>query len=321
MRSRQHSRNNLEGDDNFWPSFTDMISTIAIILFFLILIIFIKNIIIAEDFSAAQNKLISTEKALLEKADKVALLNAEISESESNLMLLKDEADALKLEVEQGSIALTLSESQIIEQQKLIAMSNKELGDMRTKIESIAVIRLTILDTVRAALEKELAKNNIDTNGGKVLIGDNGNIILSNKLLFASNSSTIGSEGRSLINELSNVFESILDDPSIRESIDAIQIEGHTDQTNTSEYNRRLSSDRSISVVNQLLSTNTRLESKYGSYFVASAFSEYRPLVLGASENALAQNRRIEISIILKDSNIQNIIDTYLEESETSSMN
>jgi chemotaxis protein MotB len=195
-------------------------------------------------------------------------------------MLIEDEAEALKLEVEQGTIA----------------MSNLQLGDMRTKIESIAVIRLAILETVKEAIEAELKNTNIASDGSQVLIGRDGKVLL---------------------DQLSTVFEKILDDYAIRENIVAIQIEGHTDIENTSEYNRNLSAQRAISVVNYLLQTNTDLEKKYGAYFVASAFSEYRPLVSGRSEAALAQNRRIEISIILKDSNIQSIIDSYLQDSQT----
>jgi chemotaxis protein MotB len=74
MRSRRISISTSE--ENFWPSFTDMISTIAIILFFLILIIFLKNIIIGKEYDVAKSDLLSTEEsligaedALLEKAD------------------------------------------------------------------------------------------------------------------------------------------------------------------------------------------------------------------------------------------------------------
>jgi chemotaxis protein MotB len=56
MRSRQRLRTD-HMDENFWPSFTDMISTIAIILFFLILIIFIRNIIIGKEYDLAQSQL------------------------------------------------------------------------------------------------------------------------------------------------------------------------------------------------------------------------------------------------------------------------
>jgi len=305
-------------EENFWPSFTDMISTIAIILFFLILIIFLKNIIIGKEYDlaksdliAAEDALIGTEEALLEKADQIAMLNAQISEEEANLMLLEADAETLRLEVEQGNIALTLSEQEIENQQEIIAMSNLELGDLRTKIEQIAVIRLTVLDQVKEAIEAELAFTNVDNQD--VQIASNGNIILNNKLMFASDSYTITLEGKYLLDELAVVFETILDDEDIRANIDAINIEGHTDNVNTPEYNRQLSSERAIGVVDYLLQTNPDLESKYGEYFVASAYSEYRPLVEGNSEAARAANRRIEISIILKDSNIQDIIDSYLQ--------
>ena len=312
MRSRQRLRSN-HMEENFWPSFTDLISTIALILFFLILIIFIENIIIAENLESEQQRLISTEESLMLREEEMAILNAEISEQENNLMLLKEEAEDLKLEVEQGELALKLSEDQILEQQVIIANSNKELGDMRTQIRSIAVIRLEILESVKDAIEEELNSAGIEDDGSQVLIGDNGNIILNNTLLFDSNSSVIGSDGKILLDELSRVFENILDDRNIRNYIDAIQIEGHTDSVNTEEYNRNLSAERAISVVNHLMASNSSLETKYGSYFVASAYSEYRPLASGDTADDRAQNRRIEISIILKDSNIQEIIDDYLQ--------
>ncbi len=302
----------IEAEENFWPSFTDMISTIALILFFLILIIFVENIIIAKDLSAEREALISTEQSLVEREEEMAILNAQISETESNLMLLQDEAEALKYEVEQGEIALKLSEKQIVEQQKIIAQSNEELGDMRTQIQAVAVMRLSILEEVLDTIQDELKKADIE-GGDQVLIGDNGNIILNNTLLFESNSSTVNTDGQFLLDELAQVFENILDDTTIRNYIDAIQIEGHTDSVNTSEYNRSLSTDRANSVVNYLFRANTDLETKYGSYFVSSGYSEFRPLIDGNSSSVRAQNRRIEVSIILKDSNIQDIIDEYLE--------
>ncbi len=318
MRSSRIRINKTE--ENFWPSFTDMISTIAIILFFLILIIFLKNIIIGKEYDIAKSDLISTEdallgaeNALLEKADEMALLNAEISDQETNLMLIQTEAEKLKLEVVQGELALSLSQEEVLNQQTIIAMSNLELGDLRTKIQQIALIRLTVLDQVKEAIENELSTTTVDNQD--VQIATNGNIILNNRLMFASNSYTITGEGQDLLVELALVFEKILEDEDIRANIDAIQIEGHTDNVNTAEYNRDLSANRAISVLDFLFQSNTTLEREYGEYFVASAYSEYRPLIEGDSEIARAQNRRIEISIILKDSNIQDIIDGYLQDS------
>lgn len=313
--------NNSTAEENFWPSFTDMISTIAIILFFLILIIFLKNIIIGKEYDLAksdlistQDALLSTENALLERADQIAILNAEISDKETNLMLLEDEAKKLQLEVDNGLIQLALSQAEIVDQQTIIANSNQQLGDMRTKIEQIAVIRLTVLNQVKEAIEKELEGSSVSNTD--VQIASNGNIILNNNLLFNSNSYDVNDEGKQVISELAKVFETILEDPEIRNSIDAIQIEGHTDDIDTAAYNRDLSANRAISVVNYMFESNPSLEDSYGRYFVASAYSEYRPISYGSSEASKALNRRIEISIILKDSNIQDIIDSYLADTE-----
>lgn len=229
-------------------------------------------------------------------------------------MLLATEAEELKAEVEQGQIALKLSEEQILDQQKIIAMSNQELGDMRTKLNEVAAIRVKILKDVKDAMEAELAKSSIATDDDLVTIGDNGNIIINNTLLFGSNSSTVNEEGKVVLTELGKAFETLLKNEELIQNIDAIQIEGHTDKVNTSEYNRDLSAQRAISVVNHLLATNEELGDNYEKFFVASAYSESRPLVLGNTEKSLAQNRRIEISIILRDASIQDIIDDYLKD-------
>ena len=47
-------RRNHDQEENFWPSFTDMISTIALILFFLMLIAYVNNIITGKNLEYAQ---------------------------------------------------------------------------------------------------------------------------------------------------------------------------------------------------------------------------------------------------------------------------
>ncbi len=65
-----------------------------------------------------------------------------------------------------------------------------------------------------------------------------------------------------------------------------------------------------------MMSSNSRLSNRYASYFAATGFSEHRPLVSGSTEEDYAQNRRIEISLVLKDSNIQDVIDEYLKDTQ-----
>lgn len=300
MKTRKRNFKRSSDEQNFWPSFTDMISTIALILFFLMLLAYIQNIISGKNLELAKMELETS--------------NIEISRAQDKLKLLRDQLEEVMAEVEEGQIALTLSEEQIKEQQEIIAESNRELGEVRAKLKGIALLRLDVLQKVKASIEDELGST---SRAGQelVTIADNGNIRINENLVFESNSYGIKPEGKEILKKLSEAFERVLDDPDIRANIDAINIQGHTDDQGTAEYNRELSSKRASAVVNYLMSSNPSIEKKYGSYFVASGYSKFRPIASGTSASARAQNRRIEISLILKDSNVQNVIEEYMQES------
>ena len=305
IRKRNFKKTNEE--DNFWPAFTDMISTIALIIFFLMLLAFIQNIVTGKNLEYAKKQLIDTQGRLEES-------NIQISRAEKKLRLLKDDLDDVLAEVEDGEIALKLSEQQIEEQREIIADSNRELGELRSKLQGIAVLRLDVLSKVKSSIENELGVTNQDGQE-LVSIADNGNIVINEGLVFDYNKYDIKPEGRQVLTMLSEAFENVLDDSETRVNIDAISIQGHTDNLGSSEYNRDLSSKRASAVLNYMMDVNPVLENQYGEYFAASGYSEFRPIASGSSEAARAQNRRIEISVILRDANIQNVIEDYLEDS------
>jgi len=307
MKIRKKRFSAIDEGENFWPAFTDMISTIALILFFLMLIAFINNIVTGKNLDYAKKQLMDTELRLEES-------RAEISKAEKNLRLLKDELEETMAELEEGQISLKLSEEQIDEQKKIIAESNKELGNLRSKLEGIAVLRLDVLQKVKGSVENTLGKTS-STGDELVSIADNGNIVINEGLVFDFNSYTVKREGRDLLDKLAEAFEKVLDDKEIRSSIDTISIQGHTDERGTPEFNRELSSKRASSVVNYLFKSNVNLQNKYGKYFAASGYSEFRPIDNRKTEEAYSRNRRIEISIILKDEHVQNVINEYLQES------
>lgn len=291
-------------EENFWPAFTDMISTIALILFFLMLIVFINNIITGKDLEFARKELQNTES-------KLDASRAEISQAEDRLRLLQDELEVTAAEVQEGQLELKLSEEQVEEQKEIIAESNRELGNLRSKLQGVAVLRLNVLQKVKTSIEENL---DIENNEEIVSISDTGNIVINEGLVFDFNSYAVKEEGEDLLKSLSRSFEKVLDNEEVRENIDAISIQGHTDKRGSGARNRELSAQRATSVLDYMMSVNGDLENKYGSYFVASAYSEYRPIDTASTEAAYSKNRRIEISVILKDSNIQNVIDEYLSD-------
>lgn len=302
-RSRKSSHVEVE---NFWPSFTDMISTIAIILFFIVFLMYLNNIIAGKNLEFLKKELDDSQKQLESS-------RLEISQAEQNLRLLRVDLERTMAEVTEGQLELTLSNQKIDEQKAIIANSNQELGDLRQKLEGIALIRLDVLTTVKESVEQVMGKTN-SAGEPLVTISDTGNIIINESLVFDRYSYQIKNAGKGLLDQLAIAFETVLNDEETRAKIDAINIQGHTDYRGTGEDNRLLGARRATAVVNYLLGSNGTLESSYASYFMASSYSEYRPVSEGSTEQDYADNRRIEIGIVLKDDQVQNIIDAYLEE-------
>ena len=306
MKARKRRVHQVD-QENFWPSFTDMISTIAIILFFVMFLMYINNIVTGKNLEFMKKDLDDTQKQL--EASKL-----EISQAQENLRLLKIDLDSTMAEVQQGQIALKLSQEEIDAQKQIIASSNQELGNLRQKLQGIAVLRLDVLTAVKDSIEANIGKTN-SAGEPLVTISDTGNIVINESLVFDTDSYVIKEGGKALLDQLAKSFEDVLKNPEIRASIDSINIQGHTDERGSGTYNRELGSKRATAVVNYLMTSNPNLESQFGKYFLASSFSEYRKVVTGTTEAAYAQNRRIEISVILKDSHIQDVINDYLQES------
>ncbi len=314
MKLRRRRYKHEEEAENFWPAFTDMISTVVLILFFLVLVFYMKTILNTQAINSLLEKLADTEVVLNEKETALDETEKNLSISKLEMEDLLLQASTLKSNLEKGEAELKLAEASVLEHQMVIEESNKELSSLRAKLQGIAVLRVDVLEKVKASLEKELGSESSD--GRKlVTVGDNGNIVINESLVFDVDSSDVKDTGKLLLDSIAVAFENVLDDDSIRANIDAISIQGHTDVRSSHEYNRELSARRAYSVVNYLMDSNPNLADDYGSYFAASAYSEFRPIDLGSSEQAHSRNRRIEISVILKDSNIQNVINSYLEES------
>jgi chemotaxis protein MotB len=291
MRTRRRMLSDDESLKDLWPSFADVTSTIALIMFVLMLLAYVKNLISGKRLDALQGQIALSQQALTSLQGRLA---------------------ATSRDVEAGQKRLALSESALAEQQKIIADSNQELGALRSRLSGIAVLRLDVLNKVKGSIEAELGST---VSGGApiVRIGDTGNIVLNESLVFEYNSFEIKPEGKRLLDTLATALSKVLADAQVRENVDTILVQGHTDERGTSAFNRDLSAKRANAVVDYLFVANPELEQSYGSFFASSAYSEFRPLDPALNEAAYAQNRRIEISLVVKDANVRNVIDDYVK--------
>ena len=297
MKKRRRLMLSDEGGENFWPSFTDLISTVSMILFVLVLLAYIQNLIAGKNLQSVRSQLDATLLRLRNS-------QVQIASSEKKLKLLA-------AEIEAGQTQLALSRAQIDQQQAIIAESTKELGSVRSKLQGIAVLRLDVLRKVKQSIDEQLSKGN--KSAAAASIAENGNIVIDESVVFEYDSYTLKQDGKRFLASLAAAFAKVLDDAEVRQNIDVILVQGHTDQRGTVTYNRELSSKRANTVLNYMFSADNTLERSYGSYFASSGYSEFRPINPANTEAAYQQNRRIEISVVLKDSNVRDTIDEYMK--------
>lgn len=283
MRYRRPLLSDHEGTREIWPAFTDVMSTMALIMFVLVLLAYVRNLI--------------GEKRLAEFQRRIAA---------SELQLRSVQA-----ELQAGRAELDISQRRLREQQLVVADSNRQLGTLRAQLQSIAVLRVSVLEKLKTAIETQLGRGS--ASGELVTIGNNGDITVNESLVFEYNSYAIKKQAKPFLDSLAKALGNLLADAAVRETIDTIVIQGHTDERGSASFNWDLSAKRATAVLDYLFQTNKTLADTYGSYFAASAYSKFRPINPAKVETAYQQNRRIEISVVPKDANVRKVIEEYMQ--------
>ena len=284
MRARRLLTSDHEATREIWPAFTDVMSTMALVLFVLVLLAYVRNLLASRQLDALQAR-IATSEASLRHVD---------------------------AEVASARAALASSQSKLRDQEAVIAEAHRELGAVQSRLQSIAVLRVDVLEKLKKAIEAELGPRT-DAGTALVSIGNSGDLLVNESLVFESGSYAIKPGAKPLLDGLARALGSLLADDAVRDDIDAVVIQGHTDSRGSAEYNWDLSARRATAVVDYLFRANPTLAETYGRYFAASAYSKFRPIDTGASPDALERNRRIEISVVPRDAKIREIIDDYME--------
>ena len=302
------------GEQGFWPSYADMMSAVALILFFLMLLSYIQNLITGNDLQNTQEALTETRISLADTRDTLALTLREVEEAQSSL-------DKITVDLDEARLLLAQQEQDLAAQDKLLADQNALISDqeeylkaaseellaMRSQMQTIAVLRLSILEQIRDSMAAVMG------DATKVSIGSNGNIILSEGILFDTGSSQIKPEAAPALDQLIEVFAQFLSDKENAKYVDSVVISGHTDSTGTEEANRVLSTDRANAVLAYLLDHDAGALDDYAAYFCAAGYGQTRPVASNNTVAGRAANRRIEISIILRDDTVMDIVESYLD--------
>jgi flagellar motor protein MotB len=166
--------------------------------------------------------------------------------------------------------------------------------DMASQLE-VEVQKRQIEEQKRLSLENALA---IPLASGRITL-NNGRIGISGKLLFKLNSDQLEPEGRRLLKSLVLPLRSYL---QTRDEM--LMVSGFTDDKAVTSRNREFADNWELSAQRALTVTRTLIEEGMpASWLFAAAFGQEQALVPNTSEQARAQNRRVEMAPVPKASN------------------
>ena len=346
MRRRYQGRTDAmvrsqEGEQGFWPSYADMMSAVALILFFLMLLSYISNMITGNNLKNTESQLEETriqlverEKELNELESTLAVTKQQVEDAASELEKVSVDLDEVKLtlaakeedlaaqdkllaeqktQLDSQRSVLSDQEKKLAEQQALIGeqeeylpAATEEILELRGQMETIVGVRKSVLEQIRDSVVQVMG------DSSKVKI-DNGNIVFNEGVFFDTGSYAIKPGAGEMLSQLSRVFERFLSDENNLQYVESIVISGHADSTGNAQDNRTLSTNRANAVLGYLLESGGAGLQRYSSFFSASGYGDTRPVASNDTEEGRAQNRRIEISIVLKDDSIMDIVNNYLE--------
>ena len=302
-----------QGEQGFWPSYADMMSAVALILFFLMLLAYVQNLITGNDLQNTKSMLEDTLLQVMEIEDQLKQTEDQLKATEDQVKEAENELSLISLDLQGAKLTLSMQEEEIAKQQSLIDQqkeyvraADEELINMRSQMQTIAVLRLSILEQIRDSIVSVMG------DASKVSIGENGSIILSEGVFFDLGSSEIKPESQPVLEQLVQVFGTFLYDSENAQYVDSIVISGHTDSTGNAMENRSLATDRANSVLNYMLTQYGGALEPYAQYFCAAGYGATRPVADNYTEAGRAANRRIEISMILKDETVLDIVEDYL---------
>jgi chemotaxis protein MotB len=269
-----------------------------------------ENITLKSDLEEANSKLADAEEELKS-------LKAEKEDAEAQVAALQKDYDAIK---ESYTLLTTSSNSRIAKNasknlellqnleksRALLEEENAKLKDKEKKITELEYL-MNERESKLAQMKKSISDALLGFKGkGLTVEQRNGKVYVSleNRLLFASGSWIVNSQGKQAINDLADVLK--------KQSDISILIEGHTDadayrSKGAIEDNWDLSVKRSTAIVKLLMNTKGIDPTK----ITAAGRSKYIPVATNKTKAGKAKNRRIEVIIEPDLNEIRDMLNSF----------
>lgn len=264
---RYASRKNRGTGQDFWLSFSDLMSVLVLVFILIMFYILYKYFIIHNAYEEELAKMLVIQAALDEKETELTDAQTQLETRETELTEAQEElaAQQLLLELAQEAVTesedeLALKETELNDALALIAARELELEEMGVTLAD----QQTLLDTqqtqlealvgVRSRIIQEMSDSLKENSITAAVDPDTGAIILESDVMFEYGSSDLSDEGKAFIDQFLPVYLSVLFSEENEGYVSEIIIEGHTDTIDTYIKNLSLSQDRAHAVAEYVLS-------------------------------------------------------------------
>jgi chemotaxis protein MotB len=274
------------------------------------------------ELQGKQIEKITLDKELLEehiatKIEEIALNKKEVQKLKDLLFEydlreaeLKKEIQEMTRKIEENSHTLTLKDEELAQLESRLIVKIKEhqllveeLDITKYKIKSLTGIRIKVVSKLKDKLGESI-----------VIDKDSGAIRFSSNILFEQDSYVLKESAKE---ELSSVFKkyinTLLLDEEIKQHIDRIIIEGHTNSDGTYIHNLELSQKRALEVMKFLYEKHPKNRELFKRYVSASGRSYANAVLDKDGVEDKDASRRIEIKFRIKNEKAISELEKFLE--------
>lgn len=178
---------------------------------------------------------------------------------------------------------------QISSKDASLARIMADLNITRNRIKNLAGVGVRVISDIKESLGDSVS---IDEKSGA--------LTLSSSVLFDKGSSTLKDDAKpELRATLEKYFNALLSSDEIRDNLDTIVIEGHTDTDGSYLFNLKLSQDRAYAVMEFINEWNK--DERLKEYLTASGRSFTMPILNSEGSENMDASRRIEIKFTLSN--------------------
>lgn len=268
-------------------------------------IVNLNNILLSQNMKLDDfnNKVIIMQNLLNESNATMETQNKKLQEFNNKVLILSNSLTAkentLKLKDEELLTLLQAIETKETKYDTLVA----KLQEQKAKIKGLTGIKIKVIAELKESLGKHVE---IDTKSGSLRLSSN--------ILFDKGSAKLKESSKKELKKVFiNYIGALTSNKNIKEHLDRIVIEGHTDSDGGYLFNLNLSQQRAYAVMNYLLTLDFTKQNNIQPLLVASGRS-YLDLIKkeNGQENKNA-SRRIEIKFRLKNDDAMNEIEKILD--------